>query len=182
MVFQERSLPDLASAIMERDTDIALVHRPVDSGRLKFTPLFDEPLLLAVPNSHRLANGNIIDPGSIPCEEMITLTNGHCLCQETLTPCLDRVAGAAITDDLSATSLLTVAHFIAHGYGCTLIPQLGADIMKRVNPDIRILEIEGQAMIRRIGFLGEANGPRSQIVERFEREIRKHPPAGVLQI
>lgn len=182
LIFQERSLPDLASAIMERDTDIALVHRPVDTGRLKFTPLFDEPLLLAVPNSHRLANCNIVEPGAMPCEEMITLSGGHCLCQETLTPCLDRVAGADITDDLSATSLLTVAHFIAHGYGCTLIPQLGADIMKRVNPNIRILAIEGRAMLRRIGFLGEANGPRSQILERFDREIRNSPPPGVYPV
>ena len=130
-----RTLPDVELLLVEEKTstlldqlrrgslDAAVVALPVPEEGWRVEPLFREDFLLAVPVGHPLAT----DPGPLTVadlagENLLLLTTGHCLRDQTLAVCQE--AGAHERSGFRATSLETLRHMVAAGLGLTLLPRL----------------------------------------------------------
>lgn len=182
LIYRERPTHALLAELDDRLIDIAMVSGPIEHKAVNFTPVFQEPLMLAVPDTHRLANHMIIEADDIPCEEMILLDQEHCLRRQAISLCDDENVGIDVPEDVSATSLLTVTHFLTHGMGCTLIPALGVPFLSQANPTIRMIAINDPSYSRTIGFLSRKGCPREHILLALCDAMRKSPPKGVRPI
>ena len=58
-------------ALLERQIDIGLVHRPVRDRRIRFTPLFEDELLVVVAPDHPFAGRAFVNPNDLSGETII---------------------------------------------------------------------------------------------------------------
>lgn len=179
MIYRERPTAELLKELQNRTIDIAMVSGPVDVSGCNFTPVFREKLFLCVSDKHRLANRSSIAAKDVPLEEMLLLNADHCLREDALRLCQDKNIGVEMSEDFSATSLLTASHYIADGVGCLFVPALGLSVVKVSNPNVKFLEIEGDSYARDIGFLSRKGCPREHILLALCDHIRGNPPPGV---
>ncbi len=87
--------------------------------------LFNEPLVLAMPEKHKLAGEKNAQLKQLAGEQVLVLEQGHCLREQSLDYCF--TAGADEDKRFKATSLETLRHMVAGGLGITLLPQLAVN-------------------------------------------------------
>lgn len=128
-----RAFPDARFFFFEALTEqlIGMLRaRRVDAGFLSFPsrgealaefPLFEEELLLALPQNHRLSQRPRIAHVEIPRDELILMDHGHCLRDHTLQVCGEGAISAA---PVHATSIETLRFMVASGVGCAILPAL----------------------------------------------------------
>jgi len=180
LVFREVPTEQLLLDLANRKIDIAMVSGPIDQTTTNFTPVFREGFYLAVCDNHRLANHDLLEAIDIPEEQMILLDRDHCLRDEALKLCQNKNVGIDVPEDLVATSLLTVTHYITQGYGLTLVPSLARDFLGAANPSINFVEIADKGYGRTIGFLSRKGCPREHILNALCDKMRAQLPAGVM--
>ncbi len=181
-VYREQPTDALLSELENRMIDVGLVSGPIELSGCKFTPVFREPFVLVVAKSHRLANSDRIAACDIPVEELLLLTDEHCLRAETLALCRNENIGIDLPDALHATNFLTISHYLAEGVGCSLVPMLARPILQAANPDIRFVAIDDDNYGRDIGFMSRKGCPRENILMGLCEQIRSDPPVGAFSL
>ena len=131
-----KGLPNINFFLHENQTKVLL--QQLDEGKLdvlilpyldemeKFESyqLFDEPLVLATPKEHALADKQNLSLSDLHGEKILTLADGHCLKDQAMGYCF--AAGAKEDNSFQATSLETLRHMVASGMGITMLPELAA--------------------------------------------------------
>jgi len=118
----EEKTEDVISMLTQGCLDAGLLALPVDVEQLTTQALFEEPFVLAVPESHLLASKPLISMRDLEQEELLLLEDGHCLREHALEVC--QLAGAHEKLDFHATSMETLRQMVAAGTGITLMPVL----------------------------------------------------------
>ena len=113
----------LLSLVLERKIDAAVIATDPGDRKLETLPLYEEPFLLVAAPDHPLAARDKIAPDDIDPEALLLLADGHCLRDQAIALCGRGVGGRAAGSDISATSLETLFHLAAAGYGVTLAPR-----------------------------------------------------------
>lgn len=112
----------LEAALLDGSLDAALTATPPEDPRLSEIPLYREPFWVAVPTSHPLAADEEVALGDIQPNQLLLLSDGHCLRDQALSFCSSAVRGAGVsTQD---TSLATILALVGAGAGVTLVPAL----------------------------------------------------------
>ncbi|MEL6643011.1 MAG: LysR substrate-binding domain-containing protein [Pseudomonadota bacterium] len=102
--------------------DLLFFPLPLDRADLVSEPVFYEPLRVVLPQEHRLATRDEINPGDLNGETLLTLEPGHRLYDQVMR--LAKAYGAEISTDIEGTSLDTVRQMVAMGMGISLLPAL----------------------------------------------------------
>ncbi len=181
-VYREHPTDVLLTELDARMIDVALLSGPIELPGYKFTPVLREPLVLVVSKDHRLANAGRIKACDIPVEELLLLTDEHCLRAETMALCRNENIGIDLPDDLHATNFLTISHYMAGAIGCSLVPKLACPILQAANPEIRFIDIDDPEYGRDIGFLSRRGCPREAVLLALCDQIRAHPPANAISL
>ena len=181
-IYREQPTQTLLAELENRMIDVALVSGPVEMPGYKFTSLFREPLLLVVSKSHRLANSTHIDADDVPFEELLLLTEEHCLRTETIALCNNKNIGVDVPHQTLASNLFTVSHYLAAGVGCSLMPILAQPFLEQSNSDIRFIKINDADYSRDIGFLSREGCPREHVLMALCDQIRSYPPEGTVPL
>src|ERR1700747_2057458 len=79
---------------------------------------FGIPSKVALPKNHPLAAGKAVDLGQLQSEELLLLTEGHCLREHALAAC--RLAERRQLEPVEATSLHPLVQMVDNGLGPTL--------------------------------------------------------------
>lgn len=159
-----RRLPDLELMLAEEQTaslyaglqsgrlDAAVIATPIDDFGLEYLPLFQEDFLLAVPAGHRLAqtDGPIV-AGAIAAEQLLLLSEGHCLRDQALSWC--HQIGATEYLGFQATSLETLRYMVASGVGITLLPRLAVAPPVPESDQVRLLRFADPAPYRELALV-----------------------------
>jgi len=161
----------LIEALRNHKLDAALLATPADAPEITEIPLFDEPLLAALPLKHRLAAQKTVSEEAL-AGELLVLADGHCLANHALAACGGKTAPAhnRLQGTMQAASLETLVNLVAAGYGATLIPALAADSLAARGIALRPLSGKSTRTIRlasRPGF------PRPQALRALEKVIRR---------
>lgn len=136
----KQTFPDLELFLHEAQTNQLI--RQLEEGRLDCLilasvaetepfielDLFEEPLTLAVPETHEWAKLDQVDLQQLSGRTVLSLGDGHCLRDQALGFCF--AAGARDDDRFKATSLETLRNMVAAGGGITLLPQLATPVEK----------------------------------------------------
>ena len=158
----------LLALTLERKIDAALIATdPGDRKSLDCIALYEEPFLLVVAPDHPLAGRASVAPREIDPQTLLLLADGHCLRDQAIALC-GRGAGARLAgSDISATSLETLLHLAAAGYGVTLAPRLCTRRSRRGAAR------RSSALGRRQTATGRAGVPARHHATRGHREIRR---------
>jgi LysR family hydrogen peroxide-inducible transcriptional activator len=119
---------DLTARLVESLTsgglDAAIIASDPESSALHCLALFEEAFLLVLPREHPLAKNAIVDVTAIDPQSLLLLADGHCLRDQALELCRQAESDDGALADMRATSLQTLLHMTAAGYGVTLLPAL----------------------------------------------------------
>jgi len=175
-------LPNINFFLHENQTKVLL--QQLDEGKLdvlilpylgemeKFESyqLFDEPLMLATPKTHPLANKKDLSLSDLHDEKILTLADGHCLKDQAMGYCFS--AGAKEDNRFQATSLETLRHMVASGMGITLLPALAAQGNLASNT-IHYGKFKAPEPVRAISLVIRPNYSRMQCVRAIVASVRK---------
>jgi LysR family hydrogen peroxide-inducible transcriptional activator len=127
--------------------------------------LFREPIHLAVPDFHPLAEAEKVQLRRVSSERLLILKDGHCLRDETLTIC-DR-ARARFAAQFEADQFASIFELIRGGFGVSLVPEMA----RRAAAGCRLIPIEPKAT-RRIGYVRLERRYVSPVMETFTGWLR----------
>ena len=141
----------LLSRLREGKLDAGLLALPVADDQLHTEFLFEEPFVLAVPESHPLAQRGSLTLAELSHQQLLLLEDGHCLRDQALDVC--RLSGASETGGFRATSLETLRQMVAAGVGVTLLPALSvrAPVVQPAN--VRLVKFRKPEPSRRIALV-----------------------------
>jgi len=120
-LFEEKT-EDLLAMLAEGRLDAGLLALPIHDDGLVTHRLFVEPFVVAMPEQHPLAANKVISIDDLASEELLLLSDGHCLREQALEVC--KMAGAHEKLDFHATSMETLRQMVAANTGITLMPTL----------------------------------------------------------
>lgn len=177
LVLCEDLTDDLIDRLRAHRIDAAMLALPIDGPDLEIHPLFDEPFFFVCPYDHALAGKAAIDEADLHQQQLLLLTDGHCLRDQALSVCGH--SEATIRDygaDFRAASLETLRQMVAAGMGCTLLPAL-AVACAETSPFV-VLPLAERAS-RRIGLIWRRAYPKGDDLRLLAALIRGGLPEAV---
>ena len=166
----------LIELVLHGELDAALIASDPETDGLAVRPLFDEPFFLVLPEDHPLAAHNVVEASAIDPEQLLLLTDGHCLRDQALELCEHRRRGEGDMADMRATSLQTLLHMAAAGYGITLIPALALLDETRLPGNLTARKLRGPHTSRLIRLISRPTSARSLAIEALSGLISKGIP------
>ena len=157
----------LLARLREGRLDAGLLALPVQDDQLHSQFLFEEPFLLAVPESHPLARRDSLSLSELSEQKLLLLEDGHCLREQALEVC--RLSGANEKSEFRATSLETLRQMVAANVGMTLLPTLATKPPVAASQNIHLLGFSDSHPSRQIAMLWR----KSSAMTAFLSELSK---------
>ena len=164
----------LLSRLREGKLDAGLLALPVADDQLHTEFLFEEPFVLAVPESHPLAQRGSLTLAELSHQQLLLLEDGHCLREQALDVC--RLSGANEKTEFRATSLETLRQMVAADVGITLLPTLAVKPPVARSPNIHLLGFSDSHPSRRIAMVWRKSSAMSGFLQVFAQVFRELPP------
>jgi LysR family hydrogen peroxide-inducible transcriptional activator len=127
---QEDYTASLRKKLRDGDLDVILVSLPFSESDVVTQELFDEPLVVVMPQAHPLARKAEIVPTDIARADLLLLSDGHCLREQVLVlhpewRSVDEGQSKRYTAE--GNSLETLRYMVAAGLGLTILPRSAAE-------------------------------------------------------
>ena len=176
-LFMREGLTDqLLAELRTGQLDAVIASNTFVDPTLRVIPLFFEPFVLAAPRGHKLATKEHIDRRDLNGERMVLLEDGHCLRDQTLDLCPSNRRGHI--RQFQATSLETLRHLVATGFGYTLVPALAVSEDKMLRSLICYRRFEDKGLGRdvilacrnRFGRMGDIDALANFIRDNLPRD------------
>jgi LysR family hydrogen peroxide-inducible transcriptional activator len=169
LLYEYQTVP-LIERLRSGDLDVGILALPVPTDGLETAELYDEPFMLAVPGSHRLAERDRVKVDDLAGEALLLLEDGHCLRDQALEVC-GRVP-VREDPDYRATSLETLRQMVAAGHGVTLLPQLASEISLGAARGMKVKPFSKPVPSRTIGAVWRKSTTRGAAIEAIVGSIR----------
>jgi LysR family hydrogen peroxide-inducible transcriptional activator len=174
LLLVEEKTDTILTRLRDGRLDAALLALPVHDEQLHVEPLFEEPFVLAVPQSHPFASRDKpLALHDLDHEHLLLLEEGHCLRDQALDVC--RLAGADERDGFRATSLETLRQMVAAGVGITLLPILAVQPPVPPSPDIHLLSFRGKPPSRAIAMVWRRSSAMGEFLQQLAQQFRALP-------
>lgn len=149
------------------DIDLSIMAFPFDIGDLKHAIFASEPFWVALPKYHHLASQKTISAEQIPVNELLLLSEGHCLREHALSAC--QLPATTHRTSFQGTSLYTLIEMVAGGLGITLLPEMAinSDMVRHADICIRPLVTTEQNPVRELGLVWRPSYRRVTTVEQL---------------
>lgn len=159
--------------------DAVAIALPIEDESLHVEPLFREDFVLALPADDPIAQTEEPVPSTVlEGEELLLLTEGHCLRDQALDVCTS--SGASEHDGFRATSLETLRHMVAAGVGSTLLPELAVAPPVTPNPSIVLRRFRDPAPHRDIALLWRRTSVFRDLLPEVA-DVLRHLPGGLVE-
>lgn len=128
--------------LRQRSLDIALVHEPptADDPDLLAAPLLEDPLLLALPAGHPLADQEKVTPGDLDGQPWIAVENAQDPAWRDTFVATCTAAGFTPDIRLDAAEPLTALGLVASGLGLALVQK---SMVRATTEDVAVRELPG---------------------------------------
>lgn len=131
LYIEEGYTATLRKKLRNGELDVIIVALPFVESDVVTQPLYDEPFVVLLPQSHPLAKKDAIDPLDLNSEKLLLLGEGHCFRDQVLTTCANisssnDSATNNVRNAADGSSLETLRHMVASGLGITIVPQSAA--------------------------------------------------------
>ena len=177
LIVHEQMTDELLKRLEANTLDAALLALPLPGPDLAGVPVFEEPFLFACHRDSPLAEQRSVAVADIPLDELLLLTDGHCLRDQALAVCglvARRQRGVA---DVTATSLETLKQLVATAVGCTLLPAMATAAMDP-HGNVRLLTLAEPAA-RKVGLVWRRSHPQAEHLPALADALRNAAPESV---
>ena len=124
LVIRESTTEKLLEGLRTGEVDLAVLALPVRQPEIVCAELFREPLVVAVPRGHQLAEKPRLAVPQLLGERMLLLREGHCLRDDVLTVCSR--AKVQFQQVFESDHLSSIFALVANGFGISIVPALAA--------------------------------------------------------
>jgi len=160
LLLREDQTQRILARLRGGELELLLLALPVEGDDLESLALYQEPFVLAVPESHPLARGQgPVPEAALEGEPVVLLEEGHCLRAQALALC--ESVGAPETGRVQATSLGTLAQMVANGLGITLLPATSLEVEARAGSGLALRCFAPPVPGRTIGLVWRRGSARS---------------------
>jgi LysR family hydrogen peroxide-inducible transcriptional activator len=127
LILQENFTVKLLELLRQGELDAAIMALPLPEHGMAMQTLYDEPFVVAMPNSHPWAARERIPAEDLKSETMLLLGAGHCFRDQVLEVCPEMARfstpGNGMQRTFEGSSLETIRHMVASGIGLTVLPR-----------------------------------------------------------
>lgn len=121
----EETTPVLIEGLRDLSIDFALLALPLRHKDLELQPIRTEPLLVALPEKHKLASNDSLSLKALRGESLIMLRDGHCFRDLSLAIC--RRANLSPNIAFESGQFSSILGMVAVGIGLSLVPEMAID-------------------------------------------------------
>jgi LysR family hydrogen peroxide-inducible transcriptional activator len=161
MLYEYQTDPML-ERVRNGDIDLGILALPVPADGCCTRELYEEPFVLAVPQSHALAKRAQVRMDDLKSQPLLLLEDGHCLRDQALALCAR--SGVQEKQDFRATSIETLRQMVAVGAGVTLLPALAARGAYGNAKGVTVRPFARPAPGRRIGAIWRKSSGRTAAI------------------
>lgn len=169
----EEKTEEVLHRLREGKLDVGILALPVHDDTLHAEFLFEEPFMLAVPQSHPLARHPSLKLTDLHSQNLLLLEDGHCLRDQALEVC--HMAGAGEKSGFRATSLETLRQMVAADVGITLLPMLAVKPPVAQAPNVQLVEFRGHPPSRRIAMLWRKSSAMGEFLKQLAGVFKELP-------
>lgn len=173
---------NLVPLVCEGKLDAAFLATDPQVKDLASIELFDEPFWVVACANHPLAARKELKTSDLDPKNLLLLADGHCLRDQALDLCSDPHVGANMRADMRATSLETLLHMTAAGYGLTLVPQLAIEQGRAETDQLVTRPLKGKGTSRRVRLVYRRHSPRARALIELARLTRAVLPPQVRRL
>jgi LysR family transcriptional regulator, hydrogen peroxide-inducible genes activator len=173
LLLVEEKTETVLHRLREGKLDAAVLALPVHDDSLHAEFLFEEPFLLAVPQSHPLAKRPQLRLNDLSEQNLLLLEDGHCLRDQALEVC--HMSGAAEKTGFRATSLETLRQMVAANVGITLLPTLAVKPPVAQAPNLQLVEFTGHPPSRKIAMVWRKSSAMGNFLKQLAEVFKQLP-------
>lgn len=122
VIVQEDTTDNLIKRCRHGEIDLAILVMPIMAKYLEVEALFDEELLLVVPEDHVLVASDSISAELIDSYPFVMLNEAHCLSENIEAFCRQQSVQPVSVERIS--QLATVQELVALGHGISIVPEM----------------------------------------------------------
>lgn len=162
LVLIEDQSEKLLSKLRTGKIDVALLAFPFDIEGLNHHIFAEESFWVVLPTNHPLADKKQIMAEQLPIDDLLLLSEGHCLREHALSAC--QLPTTSQRTSLQGTSLYTLIEMVAGGLGITLIPEMAihSDMVSHADICIRPLITKDKKAMRELGLVWRPSYQRTE--------------------
>ena len=168
MLYEHQTDPMLEK-LHAGELDVGILALPVPLDGLEARKLYDEPFVVALPESHRLAKRASIRVDELGEETLLLLEDGHCLRDQALEVCAR--TGMREKQDFRATSLETLRQMVAAGSGITLLPELASKGAYAAARGVTVRPFAKPTPVRHVGAVWRRTTARKAAIDALCRIV-----------
>jgi LysR family hydrogen peroxide-inducible transcriptional activator len=165
---EENTTASLEVQLRNGGIDVAIIALPFDIPGVATLPLYDEPFMVVVPETHAWAKRKSIQARELAGEKVLLLNSGHCFSNQVVEACPELSRKGEV---LQGNSLETIRNMVATGLGISVLP-CSAVTQRYGNPLVKVLSFEQPVPMRRIALAYRRTFVRTQAVEVLADAIR----------
>ncbi len=156
---RETRTETLVTDLLSGGLDLLLLALPIEHPEIETLPLFDDPFVLAAPNTGEQPTRILSTDDLLLENRVLLLEEGHCFRDHALEVCDMHRRGEI--DTMGASSLATIVRMVANGMGVTLLPEISVNT-ETPGLDLRLLEFADPAPSRSVGLAWRKSSPRKR--------------------
>ncbi|MBZ6078117.1 hydrogen peroxide-inducible genes activator [Microvirga puerhi] len=164
---RETQTASLVEELIRGDLDLIIAALPLDRPELDTLNAFQDRFLVARQARAHRRKSERMDPSALATEHLLLLEEGHCLRDQALSVC--GALSPNIQMAFGASSLSTVMHLVANGYGVTLLPEMAADIER--TDRVQLIRFADPEPMRMIGLAWRRSSPRRSDAEALAKVL-----------
>ncbi|MEO0570635.1 MAG: LysR substrate-binding domain-containing protein [Bacteroidota bacterium] len=170
LIIKEQSTDSLIRNLEDNHLDAAIAATPLKVDFIVERPLYYEPFVGYVPQSHRLANQKEISTMDLDISDILLLQDGHCFREGVINLCKSNQNVQGEHFQIQSGSFETLVNLSDEGLGMTLLPYLNTlSLDKRKETNLRHFEKPSPA--REISLIFHKSELKMQITEALKDTI-----------
>lgn len=174
LILVEGLTTDLEARVAAGDLDGAVIATLPVEAQLSSRDLYEEPFWVAMSSSHPLAGEASLEIDAVKHEELLLLSDGHCLRDQVLDVCHRRSGDEKI--NTFQTSIETLLSLVAAGRGVTLAPALTLTGRRRTDEGLVFRAQASGTAGRVVNLVFRRTYPREELINRIAKVIQDNVP------
>jgi LysR family hydrogen peroxide-inducible transcriptional activator len=177
LIIEEGYTATLTEKLKNGELDVIIIALPFNEQGIVTKPLYKEPFVVLLPESHPLTSRKTITSELLEEESVLLLGQGHCFRDHVLEACPACVPKPGLEGDLPHTvegsSLETIRHMVVSGLGVTVLPCTAAGAHSYSQRLLAIRRFRNPAPSRTVALAWRVSFPRPKVIDVISTAIHK---------
>lgn len=172
---RESQTQALMAELAAGELDLAILALPIELGKLRALPLFDEALVLVAHRSDPLAKRKRLNLQNLDPQRLLLLEAGHCLRDHALAVCPAQVPENQNLQarQVEASHLATMVQLVNARLGCALLPEMAISAGLLRNTEVTTVPVDNPQPKRTIAMALRPTHPRIEFLQGAVFELLK---------